>query len=237
MKMIAKAIIFSLAVSLISYLLLESSLLSIMLAIIAIPATTILEKLLKKRTRQKKAKSIEKALPFELIAISTELGIGLNAEKAIQNSSLRSNAFSRALKESLKRTEQTGKNTREALFELAENSHSIEVKKSLLHLTNILEQGAKRKTAAKNIQRIAKEQLAKQRIETKAYQGKTAILSIALIAVSAIMPAMLQSFAIITNSFLEIGISAIELLLITTIGFPLAEITILFIIQELNPLN
>jgi len=186
--------------------------------------------------KEKMAAEIEKDLPLALMAISAELNMKVGFEKALRSISeedygLVSKEFGRVRQE----VSMTGASLQEAFLHLGERYDSSILKRSLSQLINVYEQGTG-KMCGESVKRIALEQLAKQQAEAKEFSGKLVVFSLMFIAVSAIIPAMFQAFMIVGSMFMEIGFSAVEVILISAIVFPLIDVGLLFYIKNKTPL-
>ncbi len=74
-----------------------------------------------------------------------------------------------------------------------------------------------------------------QQAELKAYGSRLAMLSLVFIGVSALVPAMFLAFVSIGSSFLELSLSAGDILLISLVGFPLLDMIVLAILWVQTP--
>ena len=74
-----------------------------------------------------------------------------------------------------------------------------------------------------------------QQAELKAYGSRLAMLSLVFIGVSALVPAMFLAFVSIGSSFLELSLSAGDILLISLVGFPLLDGIVLAILWVQTP--
>jgi len=62
------------------------------------------------------------------------------------------------------------------------------------------------------------------------------VYALVFIAISAIMPAMFQSFILIGSYFMKISFSPIQVFMITIILFPIMDISILYMIHSKTPI-
>ncbi len=86
------------------------------------------------------------------------------------------------------------------------------------------------------LKRLTEELYLKQRIESKEFSSKMVVYSLIFIAISAIVPAMFQSFILIGSYFMKITLSSFQIFIIIIILFPLIDIIILFVINSKTPL-
>ncbi len=181
---------------------------------------------------KKRLKVIENELPEFLIRLSYELQTGKNIIESIKTAYDEKETIS---KEYLRLANEIEKGTsfEMALENINNRINSNEIKRVSSNLWIIYNQGNKDSFVLK---RLSKDLLAKQRIQSKEFSGKIMLFSLVFIAVSAIIPAMFQSFIIIGSYFMSIQFSPIQVLLITTLFFPAIDIFILLIIEKKTPL-
>ncbi len=183
---------------------------------------------------ERKARLIEKHLPFALMQLSVELNIGIPFEKALSsiagsNYGVLSIELKRALIES-----RSGASVTEALTAMCERNRSRLLSRSIAQLASIYEKGGK-KEAGEAVRSLAKELLSRQKAEAKEFYGKAAVYSLAFIVVSAIVPALFQAFVMVGSGFMETGFEPEQVLLIVALLFPLADTLLLFSIKAGMP--
>ncbi|HZX34307.1 MAG TPA: type II secretion system F family protein [archaeon] len=184
---------------------------------------------------RKKASQVEKHLPFALMQLSVELNIGVPFDRALErvaNSDY--GELSKVLGKALKHCTKSGLSIPEALREAGRESGSKQFRRSAAQITAIYSHGTV-KNPGEIIRRIALEQLSRQKSEAKEFSGKIAVVSLAFIAVSAIMPALFQAFTIVGSSFIEMPLTGIEVLLVIAVLFPLADAAMLLYIKSITP--
>ena len=178
---------------------------------------------------------VEKDLPFALLSMSVELNMNVPFEKAMQGIAKEKYGMaSREFETACNEIKNRGASVQEALLHLSERIESLQVKRCVSQMVSIYEQGG-RKNRGIPIKRLAKEMLAKQRAESKEFAGKLVVFSLMFIAVSAIVPALFQSFIIVGSMFLEMHFTAVQVLLIVAVGFPLLDLAILMYIKNKTP--
>lgn len=185
--------------------------------------------------KKKKAGLMEKKLPFALMQLAVELDLGLAFEQALENIvqadyGLLSQEFNKAIKE----VEESGASMQEALLHLSERIDSLNLKRAIAQLVNAYEQGSKSR-AGEAVKKIAQEQLAKQKALAKEFSGKIVMLSLMFIMVSAVAPALFLAFIIVGSTFLDLIFTPAQTLLISCLGFPLADISIFYFIKFKTP--
>jgi pilus assembly protein TadC len=219
------SIAFVFAFTEISVALISGFLVFICSVILAIKTPEILKK--------RKAKKIEKHLPFALMAMAVEMNINLSFEKIIKNIS---NGNYGELSSEIKKTEkeiEAGGTIQKALFNLSERIESKMLKRSVSQIISIYEHGSKEK--GEPLKQLAKELLVRQKTEAKEFTSKMIMYSVIFIVLSAIIPAMFQAFIIIGSTFMEIEFSPAQIQLITTIVFPALNSGILLAIKSNTP--
>jgi len=183
--------------------------------------------------KKRKAKKIEKHLPFALMAMSVEMNINLSFEKILKNISEGNyGEFS----EEIKKTEKeiaSGATIQKALFNLSERIDSKILKRSISQITSIYEHGSEEK--GEPIKQLAKELLSRQKTESKEFTGKMTMYSVVFIVLSAIIPAMFQAFVTIGSTFMEVDFTPVQILIITTVFFPAVNLGILLMIRSQTP--
>lgn len=209
-------------------------LLSVGIGIIGGIAGTVLLWRLPMLREKRRLEKAEAELPFVLLGISVELRLQRPFEKILEkagHSDFRFAAFEfqKTTNEILVR----GASVSEALLHFSERLSSSEAKRAVIQLVHAYEQGTKNRGL--EVKRIANELLARQRIEAKAFSGKLALFSLVFIAVSAIAPALFQSFVLVGSTFLSMDWTPGQVLLITAAGFPLLDLLVLLLIRFKTP--
>lgn len=186
--------------------------------------------------KKQKIEKVEAELPFVLLEMSIELTVQRPFEKILERVS--QSAFKNAKKEFQKVFQEIhdkGASVPEALRHLAERLSSTESKRAIIQLIHAYEQGTYQNKGA-NIKRIAQELLSKQRIQAKAFSSKLGLFSLIFIVVSAIVPALFQSFVLVGSSFLSMDFSPLQVLLIIAVAFPLLDLGVLWYIKYKTPI-
>jgi accessory gene regulator protein AgrB len=114
-----------------------------------------------------------------------------------------------------------------------ERNSSMNVKRACSNLSNLQFQGSRDITGLK---KLAQELLLKQRIESKEFSGKMVVYSLVFIAVSAIVPAMFQSFVLIGSYFMNISFTPVQIFFISVALFPMLDLGVLILIDSKTPL-
>ncbi|MFA6065211.1 MAG: type II secretion system F family protein [archaeon] len=210
----------------------KNILLSLGIGLIA--ATLIFVLLLQAPLAKKKAyaKKVEAELPLFLMQLSTEISIGKSFFKAIEDSckeqSDTSKEFALVLQDMKK-----GASFSEALEQFNKRMDSLAIRRVCSNLSNLQTQGSKDTTS---IKKLAQEMLLKQRIESKEFSGKMVVYALVFIAISAIVPAMFQSFILIGSYFMKLSFTAPQVFLISVILFPIADLAVLLVIDSKTPI-
>lgn len=185
-----------------------------------------------KKQLLKKAKKIDKHLPFALMQISIDLNSGVAFDKSLERAA---NAdyglLSAELKKAIKNVKRNNISVPNALLELASKNRSNLLKRTVAQLISIYEHGTKKKPG-EIIRRIALEMLSRQKSEAKEFSGKVVMFSLAFIVLSAIIPALFQAFITVGSSFMEIPFDGVQVLIIVGILFPLLDTLLLFYIKS-----
>ncbi|MCR4336024.1 MAG: type II secretion system F family protein [archaeon] len=188
-----------------------------------------------KKQLLKKAKKINKHLPFALMQISIDLNSGLAFDKALERTANSDyGLLSEELKKAIKDVKRNNISVPDALIEVASKNRSNLLKRSVAQLISVYEHGTKKKPG-EIIRRIALEMLSRQKSESKEFSGKVVMFSLAFIVLSAIIPALFQAFITVGSSFMEIPFDGFQVLIIVGILFPLLDTLLLFYIKSLTP--
>ncbi len=230
-KALKYSLVFS-AVSIISVFALTEIITALISGIIAFVSGILISVKIPLIIKKRKAKKVEKHLAFALMAMSVELNINLSFEKILKNLSENYGEFSFEIKKAVKEIE-SGATIQEGLFNLSERIDSKMLKRSISQIISIYEHGSEEK--GEPIKQLAKELLSRQKTEAKEFTAKMIMYSVVFIVLSAIIPAMFQAFIIIGSSFMELDFKALDILLITTILFPLINLIVLFMIRNQTP--
>lgn len=178
------------------------------------------------------ATKVEADLPIFLSRLATEVRIGKSFSKAIEDSCKEDSFASKEFKlviNDMKKGESFG----EALQRMNERLDSINIRRACSNLNNLDIQGTK---DVSGLKKLAEELFLKQRIESKEFSGKMVVYALVFIAVSAIVPAMFQSFVLIGSFFMKLSFTAQQIFLISVILFPLVDLAILLMIDKKTPL-
>ncbi len=215
-------------------LLLDSILLGLLSAIALLPvvfSALLYCPVLKGRNYGKR---VEAQLPFVLLNIAIELNLGLDFMLCLRNAARHRSEAGREFRKVVAAVQQHGATVQEALLLCAERVNSRLLNRAVSQLVAVFEQGSRR-NAGEPIKRIAAEILTRQRIESKVFSGKLVVLSLLFIAVSAIIPALFQSFVAAGSVVLRLSFTALQVLLIITVLFPLLDLFVLFYIRGKTP--
>ncbi|MEI7962021.1 MAG: type II secretion system F family protein, partial [archaeon] len=178
------------------------------------------------------AKKVEAELPLFLLRLATEIKLGKSFSKAIKDSCTEEGNVSQEFKKIVQDLDK-GASFQDALKKMNERLASITIRRATSNLSNIQIQGTKNTSGLK---KLAKEMLLKQRIESKEFSGKMVVFALVFIAVSAIVPAMFQSFLLIGSYFMTIQFTALTAFIIIVVGFPAIDAAVLFMIESKTPI-
>lgn len=178
------------------------------------------------------AKKVEAQLPFFLLKAANQLSLGKSFSAAIKDSLDEEEAVSKEFGLVL-RDVSKGAGFEQALNRMNARLGSLTIRRATSSLCNIQKHGKKDSAPLK---KLAQELLLKQRIESKEFSGKMTVFALVFIAVSAIVPAMFQSFVLVGSYFMSIQFTPFEIFVITAAGFPLVDLAVLFAIEKKTPL-
>lgn len=186
--------------------------------------------------KKRKADLIDKELPFGLLNLSIEIGIENRFERALKNVCEKNrNFFGREIEVALLEISEGGVSVQEALINICARVESEPLKRAVMRIITIYEQGGSRKTKSTAIRSIAKEELSVQKSKSKEFSQKLVLYSVLFIVVSAVFPALFQAFIIVGSSFMKLDFSALQVIIIITIVFPLFDIGALLFIKSRTP--
>jgi flagellar protein FlaJ len=182
--------------------------------------------------KKKYTTKVEADLPIFLMRLATELRIGKSFSRAISDSCKEDSAASKEFEKVLGDMRK-GMSFAQALQNMNERMDSITIRRVTSNLSNLSTQGTRDFTGLK---KVVEELLVKQRIESKEFSGKMVVYALVFIAISAIVPAMFQSFILIGSYFMSISFTAQQAFLISVILFPVIDLTVLMLIDSKTPI-
>ncbi len=180
---------------------------------------------------KKFTKRIENELGFFLTNLITELKVGKDLINALKKCSESEEKISKEYKKVIELID-NGLSLKEALLLMNKKFDSISVKRTNSNLYNIYQHG----NDVHGLKKFSEELMMRQRIESKEFGSKMVVYALVFIAVSAIVPAMFASFILIGSYFMEIQFTAIQILLIIGLLFPIIDLSVLLTINSKTPL-
>ncbi|MDO8428684.1 MAG: hypothetical protein Q7S92_05725 [Candidatus Diapherotrites archaeon] len=199
-----------------------------------------LEKL-KKRIAQilERKKSKEKELELELgkglqeIGLQISLGFSLEHcfSRIAKKEGILGNEF-RIIQEDM---EKHGKGLTQAIMNAVHRHSSKSIKQAFLQLIFVYEHGNQAEQEAESLEKIGSEIMKVKIMELREYHSKISVYSIFFVTLSAIVPALFLGFAIIGSAFLDLGLTSLEIWMITGFIFPFLNFCLLLGIQEKTP--
>ncbi len=229
-----KAALFALFAWLAIGLFTEELLLSLLLAIFLGIAVLGLLLYMPAMQRKRHAALVESQLPFALTNIAVELNLGLRFEEILGHAAGQEGAIGKEFGKVLWEIKEQGASVQEALMHFSERIDSLEVKRAIALFVSVYEQGQKRSGEA--VKMLARELLAKQRAEAKEFSGKLVVYSLLFVAISAVVPALFQSFVIVGSMVLHFTLTVQQIVLIIVAGFPAIDVMALYYIRAKTPL-
>lgn len=185
---------------------------------------------------KRKAEEIEAELPFALMAFAVEVNMNQPFEKCVESIAKGNyGLLSREFDKIAKKVKEAGCPVQEALFEFAESTKSMQVKRAVAQMVAAYEQGA-RKEAGRPLKRIAIEQFAKQRAVAKEFSGKMVVFSLMFIALSAIVPALFLAYMVVGSTFMDLDFEAWHVIVIGGFIFPAVDLAMLYLIRSKTPI-
>ncbi len=179
--------------------------------------------------KKKRAKAIEKELPNCLRLIGIHLNIGLSFEQSLKSVSSNS-TLGKELKHVMRNID-NGSSVQEAFNALSERIDSVFVKRAVAQVIASYEKGGSGET----LKKLADEQESIIRARLREYNGKMTVYSLLFIAVSAVFPAIFQAYMMVGSSFLNIGITPLQALLMPVLVFPIVNIVLFLFVRWESP--
>jgi flagellar protein FlaJ len=186
--------------------------------------------------RKKLSKKIEAQLPMFLTKLIFQLRAGKSFFNALEDLTSQKKEIKKEVETEFEKVitdTRKGCSLQEALERMNRRLCSISVKRTTSNIYAIYTNGSGESVGLK---KLVDEMLLKQKIESKEFSGKMVVYALVFIAISAIVPAMFQSFMLVGSYFMKIQITAISAFAITTLLFPLIDIAILLVIDSKTPL-
>jgi len=176
---------------------------------------------------------MEKEMPFALMQLSVDLGIGKSFDGSLRGIAKGYGKFSELAGNALAWADEGGMTMEQALLKAGRESGSARVERAFAQLISAYRQG--NKSASSIIRKIGREQLASQRGEAREFGAKLSLMSLIVVVFSAVVPAMLQSLVSLGSMVLSMGMQPIDVLLLANAGIPLVNAMLLFGIRARTP--
>ncbi len=189
-----------------------------------------LENWLEKKRKEKRIKEMEKETPFIMKSFATLLNAGMSFEKAMEEISKKEYVSSKEFEKTLNEI-RLGESVENALYKFKERNKSKQIAK----MTNLLTSAYANGENIEMIKKSAEEQREIIKNKMKEYNEKAVLYSLAIIGVSAILPAFTQGFLIIGSAFMDLGISDMQAIFLITVVFPLLNAVIFWISASKKP--
>ncbi len=181
--------------------------------------------------KKKSVEEIEAELPFFLFSLVTELRTGKGFIAAIERIADKESETGKEFQKLLNDVKK-GSSIQDGLERMSQRIGSRQVRRALGNISSMHLQGSNNFSGLK---KIAQELIARQRINSREFSSKMVMYSLVFIAASAIVPAMFLSFILVGSYFMKISFTPIQILLITTIIFPVIDLGILGMINSKTP--
>ncbi len=191
------------------------------------------------RTESKKkeyAKKIEAFLPLAVLELALLLEAGSDFDYAIKKIANGKYGLVSSKYKQLVEEMEKGKSLEEGIRKMNERHQSLSFERANAILKGVYYKGNKEQSI-KALKMLGEEILSFQKIEAKEFGGKLIVYSLMFIAVSAIIPALFQSFLIAGTLVFKIDFAPIEVFLIIVLLFPLADILMLLYIKGKTPIH
>ncbi len=182
---------------------------------------------------KRRAQGIESDLPIALRSIATELAVGVSFEKCLAHAAQSGYSIAPEMGEAMAEIEHGGSNVPDALRGIASRVDSLVVKRAVQQMIEAYGHGSK----GEGLRHLADELIEAQKAGTREHSARIAFLGLLFVAVSCIVPALFQAYAVVGSAFLSSAFSASDIWFAYAIGFPLAGSAVLLAIYEKTPKN
>ena len=184
---------------------------------------------------RKRAAMIEKELPFMMLNLSLHTRARQPMENAIAKIASGGNdLLSLELRKALAEVKGKGTSLNDALLSFCGRFDSRSLKRSIMQIISCHDLG-NRKLGSLAMKRLGREELARQRSVGREFSGKIALLSLMFIAVSAIVPALFQSFIIVGSTFMRFDFTPVQIFVAIAFVLPAVDIALLLYIRAITP--
>ncbi len=196
----------------------------------------LLSRAIPKAKERRRAEEAEAGLPDALLRASVCLDLNQKFEKAVEKMACSPGALGREFRRALGECAK-GRPMKEALMGISERTGSRAVRRAMAQLAFSYEKmHTGKKGSGEALRALAKELFASQRIKLREFSGKMAMHSVLFIAVSAIIPALFESYSIVGSLFLEMTFSPQELFIIIAVVFPAIDALALLLFWAKTPM-
>ena len=182
---------------------------------------------------KRRGQEIETDLPIALRSIATELAVGISFEKCLAHAAKSGYSIAPEMGEAAREIELGGSNVPDALRGVALRVDSIIVKRAMQQMIEAYGHGSK----GEGLRHLADELIEAQKAGTREHGARIAFLGLLFMAISCIVPALFQAYAVVGSAFLSSSFSASDIWLAYALGFPLAGSVVLIAIYEKTPKN
>lgn len=182
-----------------------------------------------KRIREQDSKTkILRELPFFLNNLASDIDKNVPLKLALENRAKQNSEIGKRIASALDLVIKKGYNLETALDKATKDNS--ELQKVIYQINDILSSGTKNKA---DVFRILSNNFSEQQsIAIKNYSTKLNFISLIFVVVSAIVPALFLMFFLVGSNFFEISISAIGVILITVVLFPVIDMFILMFMRS-----
>ncbi len=185
--------------------------------------------------RKNYAQRLESGMDGFLSLLVMELEWKQKMEWALRHAAIHTSRPLRdELENALERFESQGKSLEESLLAMNAHAQSPALGRIIMLLVHLSKQGTT-SHGIEGLRRMQEDLRIHQQAELKAYGSRLALLSLVFIGVSALVPAMFLAFVSIGSSFLELSLSAGDIMLIALVGFPFLDAVVLGILWVQTP--
>ncbi|MBN3037558.1 MAG: type II secretion system F family protein [Candidatus Diapherotrites archaeon] len=176
-----------------------------------------------------RAERVEKDLPTALRVLATLLSANVPFHDCVgfvaRGDDELSREFSRALRD------MDCSSVGAALSSLSCRVDSAHVRRAVSHLVSVYERG----TGVDALRKLADELQSLHLARAREYSGKLAVYSLVFVCVSAVFPALFQALVIVGTSFMDLGLTPDQALLVPAVVFPVLDVVVLGFIRLRKP--
>jgi hypothetical protein len=172
---------------------------------------------------------IIREIPLFLEKLSNDLEKNISLKIALKNR-IDNSLIADKIRKALIKVEKKGYSLEESLLSVADD---YKLKQVFIHISDTVNTGSKDKVFS--LRTLADSISQEQNYKLKNYATKLNLTTLVFVVVSAIVPALFLMFLLVGSNFLEISFSALSIIIIVCIVFPIIDMFLLLIMKSNMP--